>query len=103
MLQMWSDGKGPAMEGSPTPRPGAPQVPEPRVVVYEPRRLVREGMAGFLAREGFDVAACGTPEELLDALHDGRGGLAVVSFDGAPVDTSGVLARAGAHLRRFRV
>src|SRR5438309_1811715 len=29
-----------------------------RVVVYEPRRLVREGIAGYLEREGFEVAPC---------------------------------------------
>src|SRR3954452_4059129 len=79
-------------------RPGAE-----RVVVSEPRRLVREGMAGFLEREGFDVEPCATPDALVRALHGGSGGLAVVSFDGAPVDTSATLARVGARLRRFRV
>jgi len=79
------------------------RVPGERVVVYEPRRLVREGMAGFLTREGFDVSACATPDELVVALQDGPGGLAVVSFDGGPLDSSAALGRAGMHLRRFRV
>src|SRR3954468_15138691 len=74
-----------------------------RVVVYEPRRLVREGMCGFLAREGFEVDACETPDELVVALQRGAGGFAVVSFDGAPLDASAALGRAGASLRRHRV
>jgi DNA-binding NarL/FixJ family response regulator len=79
------------------------RVPGERVVVYEPRRLVREGMLGFLTRAGFDVDACATPDELVAALLAGPGGFAIVSFDGAPLDASAALARAATHLRRFRV
>src|SRR3954471_21296893 len=74
-----------------------------RVVVHEPRRLVREGMTGFLTREGFEVDGCATPDELVNALQAGPGGFAIVSFDGGPLDSSAALGRAGAHLRRFRV
>jgi DNA-binding NarL/FixJ family response regulator len=77
-----------------------------RVVLYEPRRLVREGMAGCLGREGFTVDECATPDELLAALTGGASGAAIVSFDGGAPGALAVgtaLARAGAHLQRFQV
>ncbi len=74
-----------------------------RVVVYEPRRLVLEGIAGYLGREGFAVDACVTPDELVGALQRGTGQYAVVSFDGAPLDASAALTKAGPCVRHYRV
>ncbi|HEY1737574.1 MAG TPA: hypothetical protein VGI86_02625, partial [Acidimicrobiia bacterium] len=73
-----------------------------RVVVYERRRLVREGLAGYLHRAGFRVESCANLDELVAALK-GPAGLAVVSFDGGALETAAALGRVGTSLRRFRV
>ena len=73
-----------------------------RVVVYERRRLVREGFAGYLQRAGFVVESCAGLEDLVAALR-GPGGFAIVSFDGGALETAAALGRVGASLRRFRV
>ena len=57
------------------------QVAECHIVIYEPRRLVREGLAAFLGAQ-FDVTACGKVAEL-ELLLRGRLTAAIVSLDGA--------------------
>jgi DNA-binding NarL/FixJ family response regulator len=56
-------------------------VAEGHIVIYEPRRLVREGLAAFLGGQ-FDVTACGNVAELELSLR-GRLTAAIVSLDGA--------------------
>jgi DNA-binding NarL/FixJ family response regulator len=73
-----------------------------RVVVYEPRRLVREGLSGYLERAAFAVDAYAGLEEMVQALK-GPGDFAVVSFDGGALETTAALGRVGACLRNYRV
>ncbi|HEY1738827.1 MAG TPA: response regulator transcription factor [Acidimicrobiia bacterium] len=54
---------------------------EGRIVIYEPRRLVREGLAAFLGGQ-FEVTACAKVGELELSLR-GRPAAAIVSLDGA--------------------
>ena len=56
------------------------QVAECHIVIYEPRRLVREGLAVFLGAQ-FDVTVCGKVAEL-ELLLRGRLTAAIVSLDG---------------------
>jgi len=76
-------------------------VSEGHVVVYEPRRLVREGLASFLARK-FEVVACREVAELDLVLH-GRVATAIVGLDGAPEPLWRVLAAATKARRELRV
>ncbi len=74
---------------------------EGHIVVYEPRRLVREGLASYLARR-FDVVACSEIAEL-DLVLRGRVTAAIVSLDGATETLWRTLAAPMKSRRELRV
>ncbi len=73
------------------------------VVIYEPRRLVCEGLTGYLRDAGIDVTACLTTDQLACELTGERAGTVIVSLDGDALQACAMLARHAGQLHRFRV
>src|SRR5690348_11406640 len=65
---------------------------EMRVVLYERRRLVREGMAAFLRSDGAAVEQCSEPRELRDKIRYAPDAV-IVGIDGADDALWSVLER----------
>ena len=63
------------------------------VIVYEPRRLVREGIVGFLGRDGFDALACANADDVVEAMACRDPATVIISFDAAPLEAVHALER----------
>jgi DNA-binding NarL/FixJ family response regulator len=74
-----------------------------RVVLADDDVLLREGLAGLLARSGFDVVGqCGTASELIELVRDKEPDLAVVDIRMSPTHTNEGLEAASTIRKEFR-